>query len=264
MTAILKLLYRAGGGRTAVVRDDQASFEDIRASARLARSQGGRFSLVDTGKNETAELEWLCEAGADLFHFRRRPARRLRPETDREGLRTGRFTGGTAYRQAARRRLLRSRLCGFPGAPRRRLQPSRVQQGTSAGFCPAHGAGLWRRERPRIARLLPSRRPGFGTGSACGRGCADPSFGQGTRRERRGPAPGDRGAFARLRPEPFPLPGEGNVVSPSSGTFGKRERSFFSRRRRATRARPCGSSKTRPGNRRLPPGTYYLDTTFLL
>jgi hypothetical protein len=67
MTAIFELLYRAGGGRTVVVRDDQASFEDDRASARLARSRGGRFSLVDTGKFETAELEWLCEAGADLF-----------------------------------------------------------------------------------------------------------------------------------------------------------------------------------------------------
>ena len=67
MPAIFELLDRIDGGRTVVVRDDQTSFEDALQAARRARSRGGRLSLVDSGRFETAELEWLCEAGADFY-----------------------------------------------------------------------------------------------------------------------------------------------------------------------------------------------------
>jgi len=66
MSEIFELLDRIDGGRTIVVRDDQTSFEDALQAARRARSRG-RFSLVDSGRFETAELEWLCEAGADCY-----------------------------------------------------------------------------------------------------------------------------------------------------------------------------------------------------
>jgi hypothetical protein len=64
---IFELLSRAGQGRDITVRDDQNDFFAFLDSARLSRRKGGRFRLIDTGKLSPFELEWLGEAGADIY-----------------------------------------------------------------------------------------------------------------------------------------------------------------------------------------------------
>jgi hypothetical protein len=62
-----ELLGRAGQGLEITTRDDQYDFTAFLDAARTARRSGGRLRLVDTGKLNAFELEWLAEAGADLF-----------------------------------------------------------------------------------------------------------------------------------------------------------------------------------------------------
>jgi hypothetical protein len=63
----------AGGAITdadasrAVVRDDQFDFPALLDAVNACRRGGGRLKLVDSGKLSSAELEWLGEAGADIF-----------------------------------------------------------------------------------------------------------------------------------------------------------------------------------------------------
>ena len=61
------LLDRAKRGTNTVLRDDQSEFGVILESIRACRKNGGRFGLVVTGKFSVYELEWLGEAGADLY-----------------------------------------------------------------------------------------------------------------------------------------------------------------------------------------------------
>ncbi|MBN2408499.1 MAG: hypothetical protein JXE07_02080 [Candidatus Aminicenantes bacterium] len=48
-------------------RDDQASFPSLLDASRISRRNGGRLRLIDTGRFSVFELEWLAEAGADIY-----------------------------------------------------------------------------------------------------------------------------------------------------------------------------------------------------
>jgi hypothetical protein len=61
------LLSRAGQGTVITTRDDQNDFMAFLDAARTARRNKGRLRLVDTGRFSAFELEWLGEAGADLY-----------------------------------------------------------------------------------------------------------------------------------------------------------------------------------------------------
>ena len=61
------LLSRAGQGLVITIRDDQNDFTVLLDAAREAQKSGGRLRLIDTGKFSAFELEWLAEAGADLY-----------------------------------------------------------------------------------------------------------------------------------------------------------------------------------------------------
>jgi hypothetical protein len=54
----------AGG---VIVRDDQFDFPALLDAAKSCRRSGGRLKLVDSGKLTPSEMEWLGEAGADLY-----------------------------------------------------------------------------------------------------------------------------------------------------------------------------------------------------
>ncbi len=62
-----KLLSRADKGTDITVRDDQYEFPWILDSVKLCRKKGARFRLVDSGKLDLSQLEWLAGAGADLY-----------------------------------------------------------------------------------------------------------------------------------------------------------------------------------------------------
>jgi len=64
---VFELLDRAGLGLDVTVRDDQQEFSTLVDGARVCRGNGGRFRLIDTGRLSLFELEWLGEAGADLY-----------------------------------------------------------------------------------------------------------------------------------------------------------------------------------------------------
>ncbi len=62
-----ELLSWAGKGKDITVRDDQYEFPWLLDSVRLCRKKGARFRLVDSGKLDRSQLEWLAGAGADLY-----------------------------------------------------------------------------------------------------------------------------------------------------------------------------------------------------
>lgn len=64
---VYELLSRAEKGQEITTRDDQCDFSDFLDAARVARRSGGRLRLIDTGRFSAFELEWLAEAGADLY-----------------------------------------------------------------------------------------------------------------------------------------------------------------------------------------------------
>lgn len=61
------LLSRAELGLEITTRDDQDEFGVFLDAARASRRKDGRLRLVDTGKFSAFELEWLAEAGADIY-----------------------------------------------------------------------------------------------------------------------------------------------------------------------------------------------------
>jgi hypothetical protein len=61
------LLSRAEQGLEITARDDQDDWTAFLDAARVARRNGGRLRLIDTGRFSPFELEWLAEAGADLY-----------------------------------------------------------------------------------------------------------------------------------------------------------------------------------------------------
>jgi len=64
---VFELLSRAESGTEITIRDDQNDFAAFLDSARLCREKGGRFRLIDTGKFGVFELEWLAQAGVDIY-----------------------------------------------------------------------------------------------------------------------------------------------------------------------------------------------------
>jgi hypothetical protein len=61
------LLDRAKRGTNTVLRDDQSEIGVILEGIGACRKNGGRFGLIVTGKFSVYELEWLGEAGADIY-----------------------------------------------------------------------------------------------------------------------------------------------------------------------------------------------------
>ena len=61
------LLASARVGQDVTVRDDQHEFSWILDAIRSCRRAGGRFRLVDSGGFDAFQLEWLGEAGADIY-----------------------------------------------------------------------------------------------------------------------------------------------------------------------------------------------------
>ncbi len=57
----------ASKGQDVTVRDDQYGFPWLLDSARISRKRGHRFRLVDSGKLGSSQMEWLAEAGADIY-----------------------------------------------------------------------------------------------------------------------------------------------------------------------------------------------------
>ncbi len=57
----------ASKGLDVTVRDDQYGFPWLLDSARISRKRGYRFRLVDSGRLDCSQMEWLAEAGADIY-----------------------------------------------------------------------------------------------------------------------------------------------------------------------------------------------------
>jgi hypothetical protein len=66
-TGMSELLSRAEQGLEITTRDDQDEFTAFLDIATTSRRKGGRLRLVDSGKFSVFELEWLGEAGADIY-----------------------------------------------------------------------------------------------------------------------------------------------------------------------------------------------------
>jgi hypothetical protein len=64
---IFDLLSRAEKEAEITVRDDQHEYSTLLDAAKICRRRGGRFRLVDGGKFTLFDLEWLAEAGADIY-----------------------------------------------------------------------------------------------------------------------------------------------------------------------------------------------------
>lgn len=61
------LIASAKEKRDLTVRDDQYEYAWFLDAIRLTREKGRRFRLVDSGRFERFQLEWLLEAGSDLY-----------------------------------------------------------------------------------------------------------------------------------------------------------------------------------------------------
>ena len=62
-----ELLSWARRGKDVTVRDDQYEFPCLLDSVKLCRKKGCRFRLIDSGKLDRVQLEWLGEAGANFY-----------------------------------------------------------------------------------------------------------------------------------------------------------------------------------------------------
>ncbi len=67
MTGAYELIDRIGRGRELIIRDDLNTFEELLDAARAAKARRTRFGVLDTGKFGVSEIEWLAEAGANIF-----------------------------------------------------------------------------------------------------------------------------------------------------------------------------------------------------
>lgn len=61
------LISRALSSVVLTVRDDQFEFPWLIDAARLSRSRGGRFRVIDSGRNDIVSLGRLSEAGAEVY-----------------------------------------------------------------------------------------------------------------------------------------------------------------------------------------------------
>lgn len=62
-----ELLYSTRQGEDITVRDDLHNFSILLDAVKVARRKGSRFRLIDTGKLDSSQLEWLAKAGADVY-----------------------------------------------------------------------------------------------------------------------------------------------------------------------------------------------------
>lgn len=62
-----ELLSRTRKGTDITVRDDQYDFPSLLDSVKQSRKKGFRFRLIDSGVLDRFNLEWLGEAGADIY-----------------------------------------------------------------------------------------------------------------------------------------------------------------------------------------------------
>jgi uncharacterized protein YlbG (UPF0298 family) len=62
-----ELLSSAAKGEDITVRDDLYDFPGLLDAVRICRRGGFRFRLIDSGKLDRSQLEWLAEAGADVY-----------------------------------------------------------------------------------------------------------------------------------------------------------------------------------------------------
>ena len=62
-----KVLSKAFWMGALTVKDDQHDFPTLLDLVKTRRKINRRFSLVDSGKNESFQLEWLGQAGADIY-----------------------------------------------------------------------------------------------------------------------------------------------------------------------------------------------------
>jgi hypothetical protein len=67
MSDVYELIDKTARSAKAVVRDDQNDFNDLLDAAKAARARRRRISLLDTGRFNVVELEWLCETGTRFF-----------------------------------------------------------------------------------------------------------------------------------------------------------------------------------------------------
>lgn len=63
----LELLSSAKNEEGLTIRDDLYDFSFILDTVKVVRRRGVRFRLIDTGQLDRFQLEWLAEAGADLY-----------------------------------------------------------------------------------------------------------------------------------------------------------------------------------------------------
>ncbi len=63
----IELLSSARQDEGLTTRDDLYDFSFLLDAVKVARRRGARFRLIDTGKLDRFQLEWLAEAGADLY-----------------------------------------------------------------------------------------------------------------------------------------------------------------------------------------------------
>ena len=64
---IQEFLSSAARGEDIAVRDDLYDFPSLLDAARICRRGGSRFRLIDSGGLDRFQLEWLAEAGADIY-----------------------------------------------------------------------------------------------------------------------------------------------------------------------------------------------------
>ncbi len=62
-----ELLSLADKGENITIRDDQHDFSCLLDSVKLCRRRDSRFRLIDSGKLDSFQLEWLGQAGADIY-----------------------------------------------------------------------------------------------------------------------------------------------------------------------------------------------------
>jgi len=64
---VIQLLNRSIQGKTVTVRDDQYEYSWLMDAVTAHRRKGNRFRLVDSGFLEPGKIQWMAEAGADIY-----------------------------------------------------------------------------------------------------------------------------------------------------------------------------------------------------
>ena len=87
-----ELLYSTRKGEDITVRDDLHDFSILLDAVKVARRKGSRFRLIDTGKLDSSQLEWLAKAGADVYTSSEARADFIELELVNKACKTGKAT----------------------------------------------------------------------------------------------------------------------------------------------------------------------------